>query len=82
MINFLFRLNLVEIISQLNNINNSNWTYKKSGNGNNTLLINSNPYSKDTNFGHIQLDKGANDIAITGADGSDITFSFPFVYIA
>lgn len=72
-----------------NNTNSSNWTYKKSGNGNDTILINGvnssingSPCSKDTNFGHIQLDKGANDIVISGAETSDITFSFPFVYIA
>lgn len=72
-----------------NNTNGSNWTYNKKGNGSDTILINGvnsslngNPCSKDTNFGHIQLDKGANDIVITGADSSDIIFSFPFVYIA
>lgn len=72
-----------------NNTNGSNWTYNKKGNGSDTILINGvnsslngNPCSKDTNFGHIQLDKGANDIVISGANTSDITFSFPFVYIA
>lgn len=72
-----------------NNTNGSNWTYKKSGNGSDVLLINGvnsslngTPCSKDTNYGHIQLDKGINDFAISGANSSDITFSFPFVYIA
>lgn len=72
-----------------NTTNGSNWTYNKSGNGKDIILlngvnssINGNPCSKDTNFGHIQLEKGDNNITISGANTSDITFSFPFVYIA
>lgn len=72
-----------------NTTNGSTWSYNKSGNGSDTLLINGvtsslngNPCSKDTNFGHIQLDKGDNNFEITGANTSDIVFSFPFVYIA
>lgn len=72
-----------------NTTNGSNWTYTKSGNGTDTLLINGvsssingTPCSKDTNYGHIQLDKGDNNFEITGANSSDIVFSFPFVYIA
>lgn len=72
-----------------NTTNGSNWSYNKSGNGSDTLLINGvtsslngNPCSKDTNYGHIQLDKGDNNFEITGANSSDIVFSFPFVYIA
>ena len=69
--------------------NGSTWSYNKSSNGSDTLLINGvtsslngNPCSKDTNFGHIKLDKGDNNFEITGANTSDIVFSFPFVYIA
>lgn len=72
-----------------NTINGSTWTYNKSGNGTDTILINGvtsslngTPCSKDTDFGHIQLDKGDNEFEITGANSSDIVFSFPFVYIA
>lgn len=72
-----------------NNTNDSNWKYNKSGNGSDVIWINGvntsingEACSKDTNYGHIQLDKGVNDITVSGADSSDITFSFPFVYIA
>lgn len=76
-------------ITITNKTNGSNWTYNKSGNGTDIILIkgvnsslNGNPCSKDTNFGHIQLDKGKNEFEIKGTNSSDITFSFPFVYIA
>ena len=72
-----------------NTTNGSEWSYNKSSKGTDTLLINGvtsslngTPCSKDTNFGHIQLDKGDNNFEITGANTSDIVFSFPFVYIA
>ena len=72
-----------------NTTNGSTWSYNKSSNGSDTLLINGvtsslngNPCSKDTNFGHIKLDKGDNNFEIVGANTSDIVFSFPFVYIA
>lgn len=72
-----------------NTTNGSNWSYSKSGNGSDTLLINGvtsslngTPCSKDTNFGHIKLDKGNNDFEISGATSFDIVFSFPFVFIA
>lgn len=71
-----------------NNTNGSNWTYNKSSDSKHTILLNGvntsldgSPCTKDTNYGHIQLDKGANNISVSGASASDITFSFPFVYV-
>lgn len=37
--------------------------------------------SLETDYGHIVLNKGNNDIVITGLNNADITFSFPFVYL-
>ncbi|GAK30223.1 phage sipho_tail superfamily [Weissella oryzae SG25] len=34
----------------------------------------------DTDFGHIELAKGENNIKITGLNNVDVTFSFPFLY--
>lgn len=72
-----------------NHTNGTNWSYNKASNGNDTILLNgvnsslnNQPCSKDTNFGHIELDQGWNDFTVDGAVSLDVTFSFPFVYVA
>ena len=42
--------------------------------------LNGNADGLETDFGHIQLEKGNNEIAITGLSNPNITFSFPFIY--
>ncbi|GAB6091793.1 phage tail domain-containing protein [Furfurilactobacillus curtus] len=37
--------------------------------------------SLETDYGHIVLNKGNNDIVITGLNNVDVTFSFPFIYL-
>lgn len=76
-------------ISLKNSTNGSNWQYNKKGNGTDTILLNGinsslngNPCSKDTNFGHIELEKGVNNIVVSGTNSLDVVFSFPFVYLA
>ena len=71
-----------------NTTNGSNWSYNKSSQGKDTFLINGvesslngNPCTKDTNYGHIILEKGTNHFTTNGTS-NDIIFSFPFVYIA
>ncbi|KIU23774.1 phage tail domain-containing protein [Weissella cibaria] len=34
----------------------------------------------DTNFGHIELERGDNDIRLSGLSNANVTFSFPFLY--
>ena len=71
-----------------NTTNGSNWSYNKGSNGSDTFLINGvesslngNPCTRDTNYGHIILEKGNNHFTTNGTS-NDIIFSFPFVYIA
>ncbi|MDT3394504.1 MAG: phage tail family protein, partial [Bacillota bacterium] len=44
-------------------------------------LLNGTTCERATNHGHIQLEKGWNDISVTGLSNIDITFSFPFMYL-
>lgn len=44
-------------------------------------LLNGTTCERATNHGHIQLEKGWNDISVTGLSNIDITFSFPFLYL-
>ncbi|OTA48252.1 phage tail domain-containing protein [Limosilactobacillus reuteri] len=71
-----------------NNTNGSEWSYTKASNGEENIVLdginttlNGNPASTNTDYGNIILDTGWNDIAVTGADSVDITFSFPFIYL-
>ena len=71
-----------------NNTNGSEWSYIKASNGEESIILdginttlNGNPASANTDYGNIILDTGWNDIAVTGADSVDITFSFPFIYL-
>lgn len=34
----------------------------------------------DTDFGHIELERGDNDIRLSGLSSANVTFSFPFLY--
>ncbi|WP_180676426.1 phage tail domain-containing protein [Leuconostoc citreum] len=68
--------------------NNTSYQYneraKKSDNivlnGISTIL-NGNPASQKTDFGYIKLEKGWNDIKVSGATSHTTTFSFPFIFI-
>ena len=71
-----------------NNTNGSEWSYTKASNGEESIVLdginttlNGIPASANTDYGNIILDTGWNDIAVTGADSVDITFSFPFIYL-
>ncbi|MCF2624544.1 phage tail family protein, partial [Ligilactobacillus salivarius] len=64
------------------------WSYNKSSNGSETILldgisttVNGNPATVNTDYGHIVLNTGWNDIVVSGTNSNDITFSFPFIYI-
>lgn len=71
-----------------NKTNGSYYTYQKSSNGNEQIILdgisttlNGNPASANTDYGTITLETGWNDIDVSGADNVDITFSFPFIYL-
>ncbi|WP_461241153.1 phage tail domain-containing protein [Paucilactobacillus sp. N302-9] len=72
-----------------NKTNGTSWSYTHSAaksdeiilDGINTTL-NGNPASANTDFGNIDLEVGTNSISVTGATDIDITFSFPFMYLA
>lgn len=71
-----------------NTTNGTSWSYNKSSNGSETILldgivttINGNPATVNTDYGHIVLNTGWNDIVVSGTNSNDITFSFPFIYI-
>ena len=71
-----------------NNTNGSEWEYKKSSNGSESIILNGinttvdgQPASANTDYGNIILDTEWNDISISGANSIDITFSFPFIYL-
>lgn len=44
-------------------------------------LLNGKSCERASNHGHLQLEKGWNDISVTGLANIDITFSFPFLYL-
>lgn len=44
-------------------------------------LLDGHPYGLNTNMGYLKLEKGNNQISISGATDIDITFSFPFLYL-
>lgn len=46
-----------------------------------TTILNNNADSINSDFGYIKLEKGWNDIVISGAISHTTTFSFPFLYI-
>lgn len=71
-----------------NNTNKTSYSYNASSQGNDNIILNGlntltndEPNSKVTDFGFLKLEKGWNDISVTGAQGHTTTFSFPFIYI-
>lgn len=71
-----------------NNTNGTNYQYNKGISSSDSLVLNGlsttlngNPASQNTNFGYIKLEKGWNDITVSGATSHTTTFSFPFIYI-
>lgn len=71
-----------------NNTNGTNYQYNGTIQSSDSLVLNGlsttlngNPASQNTNFGYIKLEKGWNDITVSGATSHTTTFSFPFVYI-
>lgn len=72
-----------------NQTNGTAWNYNAGSSGNDTITLNGistykngTPDSSNTDYGNIVLDKGWNSIVVTGATTNDITFSFPFIYLA
>lgn len=77
-----------ESISIVNNTNGTNYQYNKSIGSDQELIlhglvtmIDGKSDSLNSNFGYIKLEKGWNDITVSGATSHKTTFSFPFVYI-
>ena len=71
-----------------NTTTNTEWTYQKPSNGQDTIVLdgivttlNTNPASANSDYGTIRLATEWNNFTVDGADSVDITFSFPFVYI-
>lgn len=71
-----------------NNTNGTNYQYNRAIQSSDSLVLNGlsttlngNPASQNTNFGYIKLEKGWNDITVSGATSHETTFSFPFIYI-
>lgn len=72
----------------LNNTNGTSFQYNEKAqksdnivlNGISTIL-NGDPASQKTDFGYIKLEKGWNDIIVSGATSHKTTFSFPFIFI-
>lgn len=46
-----------------------------------STILNGAPASQKTDFGYIKLEKGWNDITVSGATSHKTTFSFPFIFI-
>lgn len=72
----------------LNTTNGSEWEYKKSSSGNDSIILdginttlNGDPASVNTDYGNLILDTGWNGFTVSGASSVDITFSFPFIYL-
>lgn len=75
-------------ITITNKTNKTSWSYKKSVTYNDQVLIkgivtylNSKVDTMNTDFGFIKLEKGLNEIVVTGSKKHSIIFSFPFIYL-
>lgn len=71
-----------------NTTNGSSYKYNNSSKGADNIvlnglstILNGQPASQNTDFGFIKLEKGWNDIMVSGATSQTTTFSFPFIYI-
>lgn len=74
-------------ITVTNNTNGTAFTANTTLTNGDTLVLNGVTLEKngvagqvDTDFGHLVLEKGNNDISVTGLSSVNITFSFPFLY--
>ncbi|KRN94590.1 phage tail domain-containing protein [Pediococcus stilesii] len=72
-----------------NKTNGTEWAYKKKSDGTETIILDGvNSFrdgkscGSDTDWGNLALERGDNQIEVTGATSTDITFSFPFLYLA
>lgn len=72
----------------INQTNGTRYTYNKSLNVSDELIlnglvtmVNGKNASLDSDFGYIKLEKGWNDITVSGVTSHETTFSFPFIYI-
>ncbi|TLQ03659.1 phage tail family protein [Pediococcus stilesii] len=72
-----------------NKTNGTEWAYKKKSDGTETIILDGvNSFrdgkscGSDTDWGNLSLERGDNQIEVTGATSTDITFSFPFLYLA
>ncbi|CAH1855123.1 phage tail domain-containing protein [Convivina praedatoris] len=70
-----------------NQTNGTSFTANTSLSGNDELVMNGITLFKngqagqvDTDFSHIVLAKGNNNITVSGLSGANVTFSFPFLY--
>lgn len=72
----------------VNKTTQTSWKINKESNMNDTVVldgintfINGEPGSKYTDYNNISLNPGWNDIVAKGASQSNVTFSFPFIYL-
>ncbi|MCP9313701.1 phage tail family protein [Liquorilactobacillus satsumensis] len=73
----------------VNNTTGTSWNFKGQMNNADTLLLNGiNTFkngtldNNETDYGYLSLAPGWNEISVVGAGDLDITFSFPFIYLA
>ncbi|MHA5111165.1 phage tail family protein [Oenococcus oeni] len=71
-----------------NSINGTEWSYNKAQSFSDSIVLdgvdttlNGTNANLNTDFGYIKLNKGWNDIVVTGTTQYRITFSFPFLYL-
>lgn len=71
-----------------NQTNGTSYKFNKAISGSDQLILNGlattlngTPTSQNSDFGYIKLEKGWNDIMVSGATSHTTTFSFPFIYI-
>lgn len=71
-----------------NQTNGTSYKYNKAISSSDELILNGVattlngiPASQNSDFGYIKLEKGWNDITVSGATSHETTFSFPFIYI-
>lgn len=71
-----------------NQTNGTSYKYNKAIISSDELILNGvattlngTPDSQNSDFGYIKLEKGWNDITVSGATSHETTFSFPFIYI-
>ncbi|WP_404975662.1 phage tail family protein [Weissella paramesenteroides] len=71
-----------------NQTNGTSYKYNKAIISSDELILNGvattlngTPASQNSDFGYIKLEKGWNDITVSGATSHETTFSFPFIYI-